>query len=55
VAYCPANSAVEASIDRAENLYRRKPNAVFRAIVSAKTGGAIAFADAFKLRRDKDD
>ena len=50
--YTPANGAVDASIDRAEILYRRRPNAVCRAIVSARTGGAgaRAFANAFKIR-----
>lgn len=53
--YLPANKEVEALIDRAEELYRRRPNTVCRAIVSARTSSASAFADAFKLRRDDDD
>lgn len=48
--YTPASEAVDASVDRAEILYRRRPNAVCRAIVSASTGSARAFANAFKIR-----
>lgn len=53
--YLPANRGVEALIDRSEDLYRRRPNTVCRAIVSVRTSSASAFADAFKLRRDTDD
>ena len=53
--YLPANRSVEALIDRSEQLYRRRPNTVCRAIISARTSSASAFADAFKLRRDRDD
>jgi hypothetical protein len=51
VSYVPANSGVEASISRAEELYRRRPRAVFRAIMQARAPSVKAFADAFKLRR----
>jgi hypothetical protein len=53
--YLPANKGVAALVDRAENLYRRRPNAVCRAIVSASISGASAFADAFRIRRPRDD
>jgi hypothetical protein len=53
--YMPVNRDVEGEIDRVEQLYRSRPNAVRRAIVSAATSSAAAFADAFKLRRDSDD
>jgi hypothetical protein len=53
--YAPVNRDVEASVDRVEQLYRTRPNAVRRAIVSAGTSSATAFADAFKFRRDSDD
>lgn len=53
--YVPANRGVEASVDRAEDLYRRRPNTVCRAIVRARTSGAAAFAEAFKLRRGSND
>jgi len=52
----PADSpAIGASMDRAEQLYRTRPNAVRRAIISASTSSATAFANAFRLRRDQDD
>ena len=53
--FLPANRGVAALIDRSEELYRRRPNTVCRAIVSARTGSATAFAEAFKLRKDRDD
>jgi hypothetical protein len=53
--YSPVNAEVDSTIERVEQLYRRRPNAVRRAIVSAQTGSAAAFADAFKLRRNDND
>jgi len=53
--YSPVNRGAEASVDRAEDLYRRRPNAVCRAIVSTRTSGAAAFAAAFKLRGGRGD
>ena len=53
--YLPANRGIESLVDRSEDLYRRRPNTVCRAVVAARTSGASAFADAFKLRRDGDD
>ena len=53
--YLPANSDLEICVLRVEELYRTRPNMVRRAIVSASTSSAAAFADAFKLRRDRDD
>ena len=53
--YAPVNGEVEGSVDRVEQLYRTRPNAVRRAIVSVGTSSATAFADAFKIRRDRDD
>jgi hypothetical protein len=54
-AYLPVNGDVEACVEQVEDLYRSKPNSVRRAIVSAGTSSASAFADAFKLRRDTGD
>jgi len=48
----PVNDEVARSVIAAENLYVARPDAVRRAIVSSSLGGAAAFADAFKLRRD---
>ena len=53
--FMPVSREVEESVNEVEQLYRRRPNAVRRAIISASAGSASAFADAFKLRRDADD
>jgi hypothetical protein len=53
--YAPVNRDVEVSVDRVEKLYRTRPDAVRRAIVSMGTSSATAFADAFKIRRERDD
>ena len=53
--YLPVNDDVASCVDQVEQLYRSRPNKVRRAIISAATGSAAAFADAFKLRRDRDD
>lgn len=53
--YLPVGREVEKSVDRVEELYRSRPNKVRRAIISASASSAIAFADAFKLRRGGDD
>ncbi len=53
--YLPANSDIEECIERVEHIYRTRANAVRRIIISARTSGASAFADAFKIRRDRDD
>jgi hypothetical protein len=50
--YTPANDKLAQCIDRVEQLYRTKPNAVRRAIIAASSSSAAAFADAFKLRKD---
>jgi len=52
--YLPVTGEVDACMDRAEQLYRTRPNAVRRTIISASTSSAAAFADAFRLRRDTD-
>lgn len=53
--YLPVNADVESCVEQVEQLYRSRPNKVRRAIISAATSSATAFADAFKLRRDRDD
>jgi hypothetical protein len=52
VEYMPVNDEVARSVDELEKLYGARPNAVRRAIISASTAGASAFANAFKLRKD---
>jgi DNA-binding IclR family transcriptional regulator len=53
--YLPVNAEVEACVERAEQTYRSRPNAVRRGIITATASSATAFADAIKLRRDRDD
>ena len=50
--YTPASGQLEECVERVEQLYRSKPNAVRRAIIAASSSSATAFADAFKLRKD---
>jgi DNA-binding IclR family transcriptional regulator len=51
-AYMPVNDKVAAKVDALEKLYAARPNSVRRAIVASSSGGATAFADAFKFRKD---
>lgn len=53
--YLPISSNVDACMERVEQLYRTRPNAVRRAIVSAGASSATAFANAFNLRGRNDD
>ena len=53
--YLPVNADVDRLVERVEQTYRTRPNAVRRAIIAASASSATAFADAFKLRRDRDD
>lgn len=53
--YLPANREVGVTVEQVERLYHTRPNAVRRAIVAAGTSSATAFADAFRLRKYKDD
>lgn len=50
--YMPVSDDVASCVDRTEELYRTRPDAVRRAIVSASAGDIAAFADAFRLRKD---
>ncbi|MES2119155.1 MAG: hypothetical protein V4513_01090 [Pseudomonadota bacterium] len=51
-AYRPASAELSTTIDQLVALYSARPNAVRRAIIASASGGATAFADAFKLRKD---
>lgn len=53
--YLPVTRDVDGCVELVEKLYRTHPDLVRRAIVSAGTSSATAFADAFKLRRDRHD
>ena len=50
--YMPISDEVAAHVEQAEKLYAKRPDAVRRAIISASSGDAAAFADAFRLRKD---
>lgn len=50
--YMPVNGEVAENVERTERLYAARPDAVRRAIISARVGGLTAFADAFRLRKD---
>jgi hypothetical protein len=50
--FTPANENLAQCVDRVEQLYRSRPNAVRRSIIAASSSSAAAFADAFKLRKD---
>ena len=49
--YIPITESVGEFVERAEALYRTRPDAVRRVIISAGTSSAAAFADAFRFRR----
>jgi hypothetical protein len=53
--YVPVNARVEQCVESVEQLYRTRPNKVRRAIIAASAGSATAFADAFRLRKGRDD
>jgi hypothetical protein len=53
--YLPVNGEVEDYVERVEQLYRSRPNAVRRAIISTSTSSAAAFANAFRLRGNGND
>jgi hypothetical protein len=53
--YLPVTDDVDACVVRAEELYRSHPNIVRRAIIGASASSAAAFANAFKLRKGRDD
>lgn len=51
VRYAPAAPALHELVVRVRQDYALRPDTVRRAIVSGSTGGASAFADAFRLRK----
>lgn len=53
--YQPSSRSVLASVEKAEELYLRRPHAVRRTIINAQSYAANAFSDAFKLRKGGDD
>ncbi len=55
VLYLPVSREVEDILVQVEKLYSSRPNAVRRAIVTAHSSSARAFAEAFKFRSEGDD
>lgn len=50
--YAPVDERLAQCVEQAEDLYRSRPNAVRRAIITASARDASAFANAFRLRKD---
>lgn len=50
--YAPSNRALDELVEAAEEMYANRPNTVRRLIVSATNPSIIAFADAFRLKKD---
>lgn len=50
--YMPVSNEVSALVDKTEDLYARRPDAVRRMIISGSVSGLTAFVDAFRLRKD---
>ena len=55
VEYLPVSSQVDDCVKHVEDLYRKRPNAVRRVIISAGVGSATAFANAFRIREGGQD
>jgi DNA-binding IclR family transcriptional regulator len=53
--YLPVSAVVDGYVARVQTIYRSRPNLVRRTIVMSGRDGATAFADAFMLRRKRDD
>jgi hypothetical protein len=54
VAYAPVSPVVASFADRLAQIYRERPGRVIRAIVSSPNDKLQTFADAFRLKGDKD-
>ena len=50
--YRPASADISALVDKTEDLYAKRPDAVRRTIISGSMTGLSAFVDAFRLRKD---
>ena len=50
--YMPVSEDSAKKVAELETLYAARPDAVRRAIISSTAGGATAFANAFRLRKD---
>jgi len=52
VRYAPASADLDDQVLATEKMYRARPDAVRRLIISGSIGGFAAFADAFRLKGD---
>ncbi len=50
--YMPASKEISLLVDKSEDLYAKRPDAVRRTIISGSMSGLTAFVDAFRLRKD---
>ncbi len=50
--YMPASKEISLLVDKTEDLYAKRPDAVRRTIISGSMSGLTAFVDAFRLRKD---
>ena len=50
--FMPASKDISVLVDKTEDLYARRPDAVRRTIISGSMSGLTAFVDAFRLRKD---
>lgn len=50
--YMPASKGISDQVDKTEELYAKRPDAVRRMIISGSMSGLTAFVDAFRLRKD---
>ena len=50
--YLPASDEISLLVDKTEDLYAKRPDAVRRTIISGSMSGLTAFVDAFRLRKD---
>jgi hypothetical protein len=51
--YMPVSDEVAKFVGEVESLYKRRPDMVRRLIIASTTPGLTAFADAFRLGREK--
>lgn len=51
--YQPVNEALERSVQATLDLYARSPDAVRRMIVTSSSPGLAAFAQSFRLKKDR--
>ncbi|MBA2772277.1 MAG: hypothetical protein H0U34_09770 [Sphingomonas sp.] len=50
--YMPVSKEISVLVDKTDDLYAKRPDAVRRKIISGSMSGLTAFVDAFRLRKD---